>query len=234
MITVIHGSDTMSSFAALKKILNSSDELSLTRLVGSDLKPEILKEALETPSFTGTRTVVVEDLSRNRSNTLVTSLKKYLADLPEKSQLVIYERRLLPPESPILSLSKNVKNFSTHGGTNVFEWADQVGKRDLSGSLAGWEKLVLSGEEPDYLFLMLVRQFRLLLLLKKGERPKVPEFVQAKLRGQLKFWGGGDLEVIYRKLLLIDRENKTGATPLEVSVPGFLASIGRQGVRASA
>lgn len=225
MITVIHGSDTASSFAALKKIIDDTDEFSLTRLNGADLELKNLKEALETSSFTGSRTVVIEDLGRNRSSSLVTSFKKYLETLPESS-LIIYERRLLPPESPILSLSKDVKNFSKTDGLNVFDWADQVGKRNLSGSLSGWEKLISSGEEPDYLFLMLVRQFRLLILLKKGEHPKIPEFVRAKLLGQLRFWSEEDLKIIYRRLLHIDRENKAGVTPLEVSVPGLLSTSG--------
>lgn len=229
MITLIHGNDQVACFAAFKKILDTSDELSQTRLVGAELDLKTIKEALETPSFTGSRLVIIEDLSRNRSPNFFQELKIYLPNLPDEVNLVIYERKTLPPESPVLGLSKNIKNFTVRGGLNVFEWADLVGRRDLKGSLLGWEKLTRSGEEPDYLFLMLVRQFRLLLLLKKGARPRVPEFVEAKLRGQLKWWGEGDLETSFRRLLTIDRENKTGIAPLEVTVPTFLISTGRTG-----
>ena len=227
MITLIHGNDSLASFTALKNITGSKDEFSLTRLSGSDLDLKSIKEALETPSFTGRRLLLIEDLSRSRSLSLLTDLKKYLSALPDETELIFYERKLLPPESPLLSLTKNIKTFTLPGGLNVFEWADAVGKRDLRFSLTGWDKLIQSGEEPDYLFLMLVRQFRLLLLLKKGARPKVPEFVESKLRGQLKWWSERDLEISYRRLLLIDRENKTGVTPLGVSVPTFLSLIGK-------
>lgn len=229
MITLIHGNDQLASFNAFKKILDASDELSQTRLVGSELDLKTVQEALETPSFTGPRLVIIEDLSRNRSSNFFQGLKKYLLEAPGEVNLVIYERKLLPPESPVLGLSKNIKTFPVSGGLNVFEWADQVGKRDLKGSLLGWEKLTRSGEEPDYLFLMLVRQFRLLLLLKKGAPIRVPEFVETKLRAQLKWWGEGDLENSFRRLLTIDRENKTGVAPLEVAVPAFLISTGRVG-----
>lgn len=227
MITLIHGNDQLASFVAFKKILDTSDELSQTRLVGAELDLKTIKEALETPSFTGPRLVIVEDLSRNKSSNFFKELKNYLQDIPNEVNLVIYERKLLPPESPVLGLSKNIKTFSVSGGLNVFEWADQVGRRDLKGSLMGWEKLTMSGEEPDYLFLMLVRQFRLLLLLKKGSKLKVPEFVESKLRSQLKWWGEGDLETSFRRLLTIDRENKAGIAPLEVTVPTFLITTGR-------
>lgn len=229
MITLIHGNDQLASFAAFKNFLDTSDVLSQTRLVGAELDLKTVKEALETPSFTGPRLAVIEDLSRNRSSNFFKEFKIYLSEVSNEVNLVIYERKLLPPESPVLGLTKNIKSFTVPGGFNVFEWADLVGKRDLKGSLLGWEKLTLSGEEPDYLFLMLVRQFRLLLLLKKGAHLKVPEFVEAKLRGQLKRWGEGDLETSFRRLLSIDRENKTGVAPLEVTVPTFLISTGKVG-----
>lgn len=227
MITLIHGNDSLASFTALKKILDTADQLSLTRLAGTELELEDIKEALDTPSFTGPRLVLIEDLSRNRSTALLQDLKKYLPTLPKEANLILYERRLLPPESSVLTLSTNLKNFSRPGGLNVFEWADGVGKRNLKEALSGWDQLIKSGEEPEYLFLMLVRQFRLLLLLKKGCRPKVPEFVEEKLRNQLRWWGEGDLEKSYRRLLSLDRDNKKGLSPLEVSVPTFLSSIGR-------
>lgn len=227
MIRVIHGGNSLASFQALEKILSQYSDLSTTRLNGSDTDLKTIREALETPSFEGQRLVVLEDLSRNRSQSLVTELKKYLANLPESEDLVIYERRLLPPESPILALSRSIQAFPQPAGLNVFDWADQVGKRQLHASLEGWEKLVKAGDEPEYLFLMLVRQFRLLLLLKKGERAKIPEFVENKLRSQLRFWTERDLLAVYRKLWELDRLNKTGVMPLEVSIISLLSSIGR-------
>ncbi len=225
MVRLIHGDATLPSFNELKKILDQYDELSVTRLDGSSVDPKAVREAVETPSFTGKRLVVIEDLSRNRSQSNVTEIKKYLTEVPAGSEVVLYERKQLPPESALLSITKNVKTFAERGGLSVFDWADQVGSRKLALSLTGWEKLIKSGEEPEYLLLMLVRQFRLLLIMKNGERPKVPEFVERKMQGQLRYWADRDLKAVYGRLLKMDLENKNGTTPLEVSVPALLVAI---------
>jgi DNA polymerase III delta subunit len=227
MLRLIHGDNNLASFQALEAITKDFSELAVSRLEGRGLSLEQVKEALETPSMDGRRLVVIEDLSLARSQSLLAELKKYLTDLPAESELVLYERKLLPPESPLLTLTKKVQGFPKTGGLSVFAWADEVGQRNLAASFSGWQKLVDSGEEPEYLFLMLVRQFRLLLLLKLGEKPKVPEFVRQKLLPQLKDWTVPELKAAYQELLTIDRNNKKGMMPLSVGVPYFLSLVGR-------
>lgn len=227
MTTLIHGGDNVRSLAALETLISSADDLSTTRLVGSDLDLNKLREALDTPSFTGLRVVVVDDLSKNRSSNFLLELKKYLPTLDTKSQLIIYERKTLPPESSLLSLGVKVQFFPEPQGTSVFDWSDQVGGRNLQRSLSGWEELLQAGNEPEYLLVMLVRQFRLLLLLKMGHRPKVPDFVQRKLQSQLSGWSERDLRLVYQELLQMDRHNKTGAANLNVSMVSFLSSVGK-------
>lgn len=223
MVVILHGGDTLASFQELKKRTAGFDELSVTRIDGATADFYQIKEALETPSFTGHRAVIVEDLSRNRSQSVVTDLKKYLAK--EDLDLIIYERRELPPESPILDLGREVRHFPVPAGLNVFAWADLVGKRNIPAAIVMWEALLRSGEEEEYLYLMLVRQFRLLLLLNLGELVKVPEFVEGKLRGQLRFWSERELRLIYAKLLELDRLNKTGQAELETMMITFLVSL---------
>jgi len=69
MITLIHGASSLNSYNALKKFLDAYDELSVTRLSGKDADINQIKEAIETPSFTGQRLVIIEDLNSNRSST---------------------------------------------------------------------------------------------------------------------------------------------------------------------
>lgn len=227
MSTLIHGSN-LPAFRALKEVLDTYDELSVSRLTGSELSLKDLKEALLTPALIGKRLVVVEDLSRNRSQAVAAEIKKYLYQFPQETELIFYERRSLPPESPLLNLTKKIKYFPEPKGQSVFEWADSVGARQLGPSLSGWQERMATGEEPEYLLLMLVRQFRLLLLLAAGEDPKVPPFVKSKLSSQVKFWRGEELKRAYQELWRIDRENKTGVVPLEISLPAFLTAVSRK------
>lgn len=225
MVTIIHGSNSLLTYQALKKFLDQYDELSVTRLAGKDSDLNSIKNAIETPSFTGQRLVIIEDLNSNRSPTLIKELKKYLADLPKDSEVVIYERKLLPPESSVLSLTNKIQAFAGPKGLNVFDWADSVGSRQLVKSLKGWEGLVTSGEEEEYLFLMLIRQFRLLLLVSYNEKPKVPDFVLNKLKSQVKLWTMDELKNVYARLLEIDHQNKTGQAGLSVTAPSLLAEL---------
>lgn len=231
MVKIIHGGNTLASFQELKKLIAGLDDLSISKIDGSTADLNQIKEALETPSFTGKRMVVVEDLSRNRSQSVVADLKKYLAK--EDGEFVIYERKDLPPENPILSLSHEIRHFPAPSRLSVFAWADLVGKRNIPAAVVMWEELVKSGEEEEYLYLMLVRQFRLLLLMKLGERVKVPEFVEGKLREQLKFWSERELRLIYARLLELDRLNKTGQADLPTMMVSFLVSLNKVKVSSS-
>lgn len=225
MVTIIHGSNSLNSYSALKKFLDQYDELSITNLTGKTTDLNEIKTAVETPSFTGNRLVIIEDLSVNRSPNLIKELKKYLTALPEGSEVIIYERKLLPPESTILTLTTKVQSFAGAKGLNVFDWADSVGSRKLVPSLKGWQSLIESGEEPEYIFTMLVRQFRLLILLSHGEKPKVPDFVLNKLARQQKLWSQGELKSTYQRLLELDHLNKTGQLNLDLGVSSLLSEI---------
>jgi DNA polymerase III delta subunit len=227
MLTLIHGANNLASYEALKKISDQFDELSVTKLSGANLTLDAVKEAVETPSFTGKRLVIIEDLSATRSPNFLADLKKYLPNLPAEEELIIFERKTLPPESPILKLTTRIQSFPPAKGPSVFEWADNVGSRKLAASLSGWEELLENGEEPEYLFLMLVRQFRLLLLMRLKADPKVPPFVRSRLSAQLKLWSEPQLRTVYRELLEMDYLNKTGRSPLSVTVPAFLSSVGK-------
>jgi DNA polymerase III delta subunit len=227
MVTIIHGANSLNSYTALKKFLDSYDELSVTRLVGKDSDINLIKEAVETPSFTGKRLVIIEDLSSNRSQTLIKELKKYFAKLPQDSEVVIYERKILPPESSILSLATKIQAFAGPKGLNVFDWADSVGSRRLIQSIKGWQDLISSGEDAEYLFAMLIRQFRLLILLDHGEKPKVPDFVLNKLALQAKLWTTDELKNVYSTLLNLDYLNKTGQLSLDIGVISLLSELGK-------
>jgi DNA polymerase III delta subunit len=141
---------------------------------------------------------------------------------------VIYERKLLPPDSPLLTLPAKIQAFPLAVGINIFAWGDQVGQRQVGPALKSWQKLREAGEDEEYLFLMLVRQFRLLILTKRGHSPKGPDFVREKIAAQARLWSEEELRSVYRKLLEIDRRHKTGLAALEVGMTELLSLIGKK------
>jgi DNA polymerase-3 subunit delta len=119
---------------------------------------------------------------------------------------------------------------------NIFELVDALGSRQPARAAELFQQKLNDGAEPFYLLAMFVRQFRLLLqvksLLEAGERPagiaeqmKQRSFVVEKLVRQARGFSMSQLEQIYRRLLTIDVEAKTGRADLLTALYLLVAGV---------
>lgn len=92
---------------------------------------------------------------------------------------------------------------------SVFAWVDAVGNKDWINAAAHLEVL-LSQEDHFRLFSLLVRQFRLLILLKSGVSLSEAGFVVEKVRNQARFWSLVELKDIYQELCELEFAVKEG------------------------
>lgn len=119
---------------------------------------------------------------------------------------------------------------------NVFTLVDAVGQRN--GRLAFKSLRELRKDFPiQYIFSMLVRQVRLLILSKEallrggGEKDVMAAcklrhtFIVKKLISQGRHFSIEALEDIYKSLDRIDEDSKTGRATLDVSLDGLIAGI---------
>lgn len=119
-----------------------------------------------------------------------------------------------------------------YGQSNVFAMVDAVGRRDGQQALKSLRQL-LTDEYPLYVFSMIVRQFRLLLMAKealnKNKDPQsvlnVSPFVTKKIVAQANNFNLGDLERIYHHLLDVDVGSKTGKDTLDVALESFVSHL---------
>lgn len=119
-----------------------------------------------------------------------------------------------------------------YGQSNVFAMVDALGQRDAKGALRNLKRL-MEDESPLYIFVMVIRQFRLLLLAKEAMRSKhdpakalkVSSFVAQKIIAQAKKFSVGDLELIYHELLKIDVDSKTGRDKTDVALERFITQL---------
>ncbi len=113
---------------------------------------------------------------------------------------------------------------------------DALGGRQAARAAELFQAKVNAGADPFYLFTMFTRQFRLLLqarsLLDAGERPagiaeqlKVRPFVADKLARQARGYTMPQLEAIYRRLLEIDADAKTGRADLLTALYLLVAGV---------
>ncbi len=121
--------------------------------------------------------------------------------------------------------------------SSVFDLVDFLGKRDGKRAAHELHHLLDQGENPLGLLAMIVRQFRLLILVKELQARSLPPdaiakeigqhpFVVKKIAEQARaFRDTAQLEAIYRRLLDIDVEIKTGITPDVLALDLLVAGL---------
>ncbi len=134
--------------------------------------------------------------------------------------------------------AQDVEELCTAGGqATVFEMVDAAAAGDAVAALRALHRL-LEEQDANALFGMLVRQFRLVLLAREvldegGNVPQVENalgvhaFVAEKVTHQARRFSRAALTTIYRRLLEIDREAKSGGMELELSLDTLIAELDR-------
>lgn len=89
----------------------------------------------------------------------------------------------------------------------VFKFLDSLAPGNQKNFMPLWQAY-LRTQPAEVAFVMLVRQFRLLLNLAD---PDVQPWQKGKLASQAKLFAPSQLKTIYQKLLLVDYQNKTGS-----------------------
>lgn len=118
----------------------------------------------------------------------------------------------------------------SHGHLDIFSVVDKLG--DSQGTLPRLQRL-LEDQDPAYVFLMLVRQFRLMILARRaieiGEDPiksmKVPPFVVKKVSAQSRQFTSAELRGIYQRLLDLDVSVKRGEADMSLDLLPLIAGL---------
>ena len=119
-----------------------------------------------------------------------------------------------------------------HGQSDIFAMVDAIGARNGSQAIKMLHRL-LEEESPLYIFSMITRQFRLLLLIRETldshrdpkEVLKLHPYVLGKLLNQARNFSKHDLEEIFGSLLQIDLDSKIGQDDLEVAMERLVAQL---------
>lgn len=120
---------------------------------------------------------------------------------------------------------------------DIFAMVDAMGNRNGRQAIHLLTRL-LESQEPLSLFGMIVRQFRLLLMVREvqeqggndqriAQEVKQPAWIVRKISPQARRFSRGDLEAIYRNLLDLDLGMKTGQIDGEIALNILVASVSR-------
>lgn len=122
---------------------------------------------------------------------------------------------------------------------SLFELTEALGRRDVHRALVALHRLLAEGEHPLGLFGMIVRQFRLMLLMKEqlenglspaeaGNLLGLHPYAARKIAEAVTAFSISQLEAFYRNLAELDVAIKTGQIPDVVALETFIVSVGRR------
>jgi hypothetical protein len=227
MITIIHGDDIVSSrnfYYELKQRLPNVVYINGENIIYNDFF-----QATQNESLFGNEHIFIENFfSKNKSE----DFKKIIEYINRNKNLniVFFENTKLSKNS--LSLIKNaeLKLFSIP--EKMFFFLDNLKPGNSKTLLKLFNDLKKQASD-EFIYFMIVRQFRLLLAVSGFDKTTIDEVKKlalwqtGKLKAQAKLFGIEKLKLIYSKLYEIDSAQKSGklATTLTQAIDFLLADL---------
>ncbi len=231
MLHIFHGEHVNASRKELAKIREKYTGREIIVLDGKTASVTSLIQATEATSFLAeNKLVIIENLlikrlgKKKNDEVIIDFIKK----LPTDVTIVFWEEKELG--KTILSLfPKNADIAVFKPDKNIFLFTESLVPKNHARSLQLLHRVMIEGD-VEYIFSMIIRQIRLLLLAKKlnGSVPGLSPWQVSKLQKQAAMFSSlPQLLILYRKLLDIDVTIKNGSNPFSPSknIELFICSI---------
>ena len=213
---IIHGENTIASRQKLVEIIDSAknQKQEIIRQEAKNLDEATLEEFLGSSDLFGTKkTIIIEGL-----HSLQTSKKKKLliqmCSNSELHNIVLWEKRTLT--KTMLKQFGNAENYEFKASKTLFAWLDLLGKKGVETKKIQLLHEAIDKDGEYFCFIMLIRQFRLLIQAKTGEKIGGAPFMIAKLNKQAQQFSLEELLATYKELLKMDYAQKTSTNLLSM------------------
>jgi DNA polymerase III delta subunit len=228
MITIIHGEDTASSRNYLAEYRQR-----VTNLVTFDAATVTLTDLAQVLEggglFSTDKSVLIEQLfTKKKKSDELDAIVSYLTKQSD-ADIVSWEGKELLP-----SLLKKFPKATVHSyklPSSLFQFVDSLTPGNTTQSLQLFHT-TLTTADPEMIFAMLIRQFRLLLAVAEStadidEMKRLAPWQQQKLTKQAKTFSTKQLRLLYTQLAEIDLSQKTGAAAqsLTATIDIFLLDL---------
>src|SRR3989338_1262010 len=218
MLTLIHGDDTARSRMALQeeKLKYTGSEVIV--LNGGQISISELTLATESNSlFSTPKLIIIENILKGPLSKEKKEIIEHISSENQMHTIIIWEDRKIEA-GPIKKYFSKAKLMSFDFPAQLFKFLDSISPHNEKNLLYSYHDL-LKKEAAELIFVMLLRQFRYMLMAKdlKGEVAELPSWQAQKLYRQASFFTLENLISLYRQLISIDYRIKTGQTPLPLS-----------------
>jgi DNA polymerase III delta subunit len=214
MITILYGEQTIASRNKLVELVQEHKNAGreVERLEAKRIDRATLETALTSQDLFGSeRVIVIEGLHSLPTSTKKNELIAYIAK--SDATVILWEQRDLTPTMLKQFPGSAAVQFKLTKST--FAWLDSLGgdgkQRDRAVQLF---HQALHEEDVQFLFIMLIRQIRLLIQAKDNGVIKGPPFMISKLKKQTSSFNLDQLLQTHRQLLEIDLKQKTSSNSL--------------------
>lgn len=225
MITIIHGDDIVAS----RKFLN--DEKSKTEntktFSGTYLLTDII-QTLEGSLFEGETSVFIENLLGKKKNTEKEEIISYLSKNASLTNVYIWEDAEIPVKT--VQVFKTAQNKLFKLPKLLFTFVDSL-KPETGKNLIVLFHQLLDQTDADFVFAMIIRQFRLLIAISEDdsidEVKRLSPWQIAKIKKQKSLFTEKQLLLQHNKLFNIDSKLKTGTLSLSLiqAIDFFLSDL---------
>ena len=219
MITIIHGEDTAKSRNYLFELKGKASDALFFE--GSKVQIADFAQILEGGGlFSEEKNVFIDDFFSKRKGKDFEDIISYITTHEKEANVYFWESKDLTTKQ--LSYFKKAQVYQFKLPQALFTFLDSL-KPHSTTSISLFHT-VLEVSEPELVFFMLVRHFRLLLALseKSSDEPideikRMKPWQMGKLQKQATLFSEEKLKKIYAQLLDIDISLKTGTTSLSTT-----------------
>lgn len=213
MLTIAHGNNTL---ASRKFFIDQKNEDSLT-FDAEDLIISELKQSLQGGGLFGpSKKIFIENLFTRKGLKNIEPIASVLSQNEKSSEIYIWSEKELGIK--VLSPFPKHDNQNFKIPSNIFSFLDSI--RPNNPKNVSYFHDAIKTSEPEIVFFMIIRQFRLLLGIVSNSKNNIDEvkrlapWQKSKLIKQSEIFGEEKLKQIYKKIYKIDKSQKTGGTNL--------------------
>lgn len=216
-IFIFSGEDIVSSRNAYLDQIEvlKKQNLEIRQIAAKEISEEVLENTFGAKNLFGlSRVIATENFFSGQKSKEKDLLIEKILSFPQ-AVLISWEEKEFT-KAAIEKLGKNfcIKNFELP--KVLWKFLDGLSPGNKAKNLQILHEILLN-LEPHFIFSMLIRQFRLLLLAIDGEVDGLPTWQRGKLTNQARDFGQEKLAQIYKKLLEIDTRQKTSASPFALA-----------------
>ncbi len=238
MIIILHGeniakSRTLISQLKAKLDLKTSDK-NLNALKKdldiADITPGLLNETiLSYDLFSEPPFIILEVSNASRKN--LDAYIEVLMKVPQEVTLVIYSKKELSRSNVFIKnaakLRAKVLENIQEPNSNIFAFVDALWSKNRKKIYEEYTSLIADGEEPFYIFTMLIFGLRNITYAKLDSKELVQNapFVAQKAFRQAKEFSIDKLLDLYRVAYQMDKSLKTGKINIEHAIPLMIEKV---------